>query len=195
MNRFEAKDHKEFWQNATGRNAPERYLTHGKRTAVLLEFLPILRPGSSVLEVGCNAARNLGALAGAAHLELHGVDINQSAIAVAESFVPTAKFICADVSLEETWEGRPIYDLIYTMAVLQHIPEDSTLDYITKHALQIVTMENETTTNKQEKLHWPRNYKTEFEARGFKQVHCDVGTVAVFGAQMVFRHFCLEEKI
>lgn len=70
----------EFWrQAAPAMNEPAEYVAATGRSDALLALVADLPPGSRVLEVGCNAGRNLAHLARAGYV-VEGVEINPHAV-------------------------------------------------------------------------------------------------------------------
>jgi SAM-dependent methyltransferase len=182
---------KGHWRNAKNANAPEKYLWHYERTVALVDFLPGgLNKKGAVLEVGCNSGRNLRGLQVLGFEFLRGVDINETAIQIAEEESFGIEYWVGDAATKSFWMGSPVHELIFTMAVLQHIPEDAVLDYIAHHALHILTIENEYNTSKHDPSHFRRNYYTEFTSRGFIETrYKQDNDPHTFGAPMVFRFF------
>jgi pseudaminic acid biosynthesis-associated methylase len=90
-----------FWTSMTTRLAPQR-----------------------LLEVGCNAGGNLRFIEPAApDARIYGIDINRKALGVAQQFLPDGNFSresASDLPFRDGW-----FDLVFTMGVLIHQPEES----------------------------------------------------------------------
>ena len=79
---------------------------------------------ASLLEVGTNSGRNLQVIRGAhPRVKLAGIDVNERAIAFAQSKGLDIDFRIADANRWE--EPADAWDAILTMSVLDHIPEDA----------------------------------------------------------------------
>ncbi len=77
-----------------------------------------------VLEVGCNAGGNLRFVAaGAPEAVVYGVDINRKALRTAAEFVPDANLSVESASALPFRDGW--FDVVFTMGVLIHQPEES----------------------------------------------------------------------
>jgi pseudaminic acid biosynthesis-associated methylase len=99
---LDAYDRREpFWTRMTTRLAPSR-----------------------VLEVGCNAGGNLRFVAPAApEARIYGIDINRKALGVAQQLIPDGNFSresASELPFRDGW-----FDLVFTMGVLIHQPEES----------------------------------------------------------------------
>jgi SAM-dependent methyltransferase len=83
----------------------------------------VLAPlGSSFLELGCGAGRNLRALQHCAQeAQLHGVDISASAIRQAAEHVPGADVRVGSLYELEGFADDSV-DVVYTSGVLMHVP-------------------------------------------------------------------------
>lgn len=165
----------EYWRNPGGPNDPERYLEPIERSQFLMDVVrPYLSPDAPILEIGCNVGRNLAHVFDAGCRELTGIDINADAIALLRSTFPelgsTATLIVAPVEdvIKDLPDGG--FDLVYTMAVLEHIHPDSEWIFgemvrITRSIL--VTVEDEHGVSAH---HTPRDYEAIFSALGARQV-------------------------
>jgi len=127
-----------------------------------------------ILEIGCNAGRNLNYLYQAGYTDLTGIEINKNALNQFKlSFNECYQNInIINSSIEEsiTKISDQKYDIVFTMAVLQHIHPTS--DWIFDHMVRIsrgflITMEVEEFPSPR---HFPRNYKKIFESRGMRQI-------------------------
>jgi SAM-dependent methyltransferase len=167
----------EYWRNPSDAgNAPEQYATKGAaRSAFLLSLMqPYTTKDRRILELGCNVGRNLNALHDAGYGLLCGVEINEHAIAeMAQRYpglVGAAHII--NESIEEAI--RPMrdgeFDVIYTMAVLEHLHSDS--EWVFREMVRVagsavITIEDEASRTPR---HFPRRYDAVFEPLGMRQV-------------------------
>jgi ubiquinone/menaquinone biosynthesis C-methylase UbiE len=91
------------------------------RLRLLRELLARVQPGSNVLDLGCGngvpALREIGRLHRAV-----GVDISKTQIDLAESNVPSAELLCADV-MELDFPPRTI-DAVVAFYILDHLPRE-----------------------------------------------------------------------
>jgi hypothetical protein len=100
--------------------------THGERRedqasgSILREYVAALKP-ETVIEFGCNVARNLHSLREAfPNIHFSGVDINPAAVEKGRSELGLDLQV-ADEEIFYRLE-RDSFDLIYTVSVLQHMP-------------------------------------------------------------------------
>ena len=169
----------EYWRDPGDEgNRPESYLGEGteQRSRYLVKLaLGHSDPAASVLEVGCNVGRNLEALRQAGFSDLSAVEINAGALALLRERHPelAAQAKLANRPVEEFARERADgqYDLIYTMAVLEHIHPDSEWvfgELARATSSTLITVEDERAVTWR---HFPRNYREVFEGHGMRQVH------------------------
>ncbi len=166
-----------YWQApADPGNKPAAYVEIGHGSS---EFLVELvrqhaTPDVKILEIGCNAGRNLDHLFRAGYTNLSAIEINQDAIDVFRSTYPdTSAVTTILVGPVEDHIGRLAdrqFDLVFTMAVLEHIHEDSRAVFgeiarVTGRTL--ITIEDEREYSDRT---FPRNYRRVFEPLGFPQI-------------------------
>jgi len=168
-----------FWQNPTKSNQPQFYAEAVGRSEFLYSIIKNYTDiDSKILEIGCNVGRNLNYLYKRGYRKITGLEINKGALDVMkEKYIDLGRdgtFI--NKSMEE---GLPLmqmnsYDLVFTMAVLEHLHKDS--EYVFKDIAKItkqylVTIEDEVGVSKR---HFPRNYQAVFEPLGLKQIYEEV---------------------
>ena len=187
-----------FWRDPDKVNRPEEYLNQEARSRFLLEFLaPYLGSGGrdpSILEIGCNVGRNLAHLHGAGYRRLTGIEINGEALVVLRATYPemAASASLINASVEDAISKLPSgsMDIVFTMAVLEHIHPDSEwiFDEIVRVAgSTVVTVEDEQGVSRH---HTPRDYRAVFAARGLRQVaHRSLGTDSGFSTPFEARAF------
>lgn len=94
----------------------------GRRGKKLVAFLKEHKEVKSVCEIGCSAGHNLLYIAqNTENINLYGIEINAAAVSVAQNNVPMANIRRCDV---HNMRAKEKYDLIFTGAVLMHIPPD-----------------------------------------------------------------------
>lgn len=147
-----------------------------------------------ILEIGCNAGRNLNHLFQAGFSDLSGIEINERAVQLLKQSFPEMADHTAiyNAPVEESicQFGDGEFDIVFTMAVLEHIHRDSTWIFpeIVRIAKDyLVTIEDERGLSAR---HFPRNYKRVFESLGMKQIEgtrCD--EIAELGSSFYARAF------
>lgn len=183
------------WRNPDGLNRPEDYLEPTARSRYLLDLIrPYVGEQPHILEIGCNVGRNLAHLFDAGYRDLAGIEINTDALAKLREAFPelgaTADLMNAPV--EDVIRGIPdgSFDLVYAMAVLEHIHPDSEWIFgemvrITRGS--IVTIEDEKGVSSH---HVPRDYQVVFEGLGLRQVRSQsVGATEGFPTDFEARVF------
>ncbi|KYK28210.1 MAG: class I SAM-dependent methyltransferase [Theionarchaea archaeon] len=163
---------KEPWDDL---NLPQFYLEGETRSQFLVEIVKrYARPEARILEIGCNVGRNLNYLFLAGFRELSGIEINEKAIQILRQSYPemAGHANIYNKSVEEAirdFEDNE-FDIVFTMAVLEHIHRDS--EWIFSEMVRItrnflITIEDERSVSWK---HFPRNYKEIFESQIVKQV-------------------------
>lgn len=166
-----------YWRHPwDGMNAPESYLNGQARSQTLRRLLDCYLPTKqcTILELGCNVGRNLDCLWQAGYHNLSGVDLNQAALSLMSRHYPemakTTTTYCSPIEdVIRTFPNNG-FDVVFTMAVLQHIHPDSEFIFpeiarITGRCL--ITIEDEGHVSWR---HFPRNYKRVFQACGMRQI-------------------------
>jgi SAM-dependent methyltransferase len=158
-----------------GANNPKDYVT-GRlpRSEFLLARLAKLAEKSArVLEIGCNAGRNLHCLEAAGFSNLSAIEISADALATMEATYPGLRTRAAIMhgAVETFIKDIPdkSFDVVYTMAVLEHIHKDSEWVFaeMVRIAKTLVIIEDEWTVSWR---HFPRNYRRVFERFGARQI-------------------------
>lgn len=157
-----------------GMNNPLEYLVdsevHRLRNASLLAvFERHVDRSDSVLEIGCNAGRNLHVLQSAGYKHLSAVEISESAINVMRRLLPTI-YRNSNITIgaiEDVIRTIPKtrHDIIFTMAALVHLPYESdwVIKEICKRAKKKIIVFEYEASNGEPARHFPRNYKRQFE--------------------------------
>ncbi|GCA52254.1 bifunctional 3-demethylubiquinone-9 3-methyltransferase/ 2-octaprenyl-6-hydroxy phenol methylase [Sinorhizobium sp. KGO-5] len=164
-----------YWEHPDdGMNSPLEYLldseTNRRRNESLLSvFEKHVDHTDSILEIGCNAGRNLQALYRAGYHKLSAIEISQDAIGVMRKYLPEL-YSRTEITvgpIEDIIKTIPKtrHDVILTMAVLVHLPPESewVLKEIAKRAKKkIIIFEPESKTADSPR-HFPRKYKQFFQ--------------------------------
>ena len=158
------------------KNFPDRY-AYGdtKRSDELVRFADrLVSKEAAILEIGCNAVRNLNHLHRSGFTNLSAIEISPAAVAFfAKAFPEAAK--AADVKVGSFEDILPTYpdrrfDLLFSMAVMMHIHPAST--FLFSHMVRVsrivlaIEDERESTSTR----HFGRNYRDVFEPLGTKQI-------------------------
>ena len=119
----------EFWRqpNPEG-NEPDQYLKPIGRSRVLAELIDWLPKDARILEVGCNVGRNLAFLHDHGWTNVAGVEISPHAVRLLRKSYPQLSQAEIHVGAAENLLPRmesDSFDLIFTMAVLEHLHPDS----------------------------------------------------------------------
>lgn len=163
-----------FWQQPEPPgNVPADYLREDafERSQALLEAISFLPKSARILEVGCNAGRNIAHLFRNGYTGVEAVEISPHAVKLLrETFPELAGVLVHNGPAEEILPqfADQSFDLVFTMAVLEHIHPDSAevFDNIARIAKTIVAVEpsfyNASTRQ------YPHDLKQIFKSRGFR---------------------------
>lgn len=163
-----------YWRSSNETNTnPSNYLHGNKRSEYLVSLVKqYVKSDASILELGCNVGRNLNHLWKAGYRNLSGVEVNPDALKLMKQNFPDMKVITYEGAIEELIKRLGEYDLVFTMAVLEHIHNDSEWVFsgIARKAKgHLITIEGEKKIESE--LHFPRNYKIIFESLSMQQVY------------------------
>ena len=156
-----------YWLRPDRKNLPIEYLKGEEKSDYLGDVIPgTFSNVASILEIGCNVGRNLFHL-NALGFHVEGIEINPAAVALGETLFEGITYHEGDACVVLPKLGQ--FDLIFTMAALQHIPPtgDHLFAYMAEHTSKILTIEDERHTSGR---HYARNYKDVFERLGFEQI-------------------------
>lgn len=160
-----------YWLNPSSDNDPTMYLRdHEDSSQYLVDKITQthLAKTASILELGCNSGTNLAWLKDAGYTNLEGVELNPHAVDVLRTTYPQL-----DTTPIHTHpiEQHPFthHDLIFTMAVLEHLPPESEPCFtrIANNTRYLLTIEDE---HSQTGKHFPRNYNHMFTALGMREL-------------------------
>lgn len=163
-----------YWRNSDEMNTnPSNYL-HGSECSEYLVSLvkQYVKSDASILELGCNVGRNLNHLWKTGYRNLSGIEINPEALKLMKQNFPDMQVITYEGSIEDRIKELGEYDLVFTMAVLEHIHNDSEgvfSEIAQKAKKYLITIEGEKKIESE--LHFPRNYRNIFERLGLQQVY------------------------
>ncbi len=163
-----------FWTGtAPEGNVPEEYLEPIDRSRALLSLIEFLPREARILEVGCNVGRNLNVLYNAGFHGVEGIEISPHAVRILREAHPDLADVpvhlgAAEDILPTMRSGS--FDLVYTMAVLQHIHPDSVsvFDDIARVTYRILAIER--TIPGSSSRTFPHDIPAIFKARGFDLV-------------------------
>lgn len=172
-----------YWIDPKDKNSTSSYVSGIDKSKFLHDFITSttdIDELSSILEIGCNVGRNLDYLFNKGFHSLHGIEISTKAIDLMKVEYPKmAKHSnIVNKPVEDYMQDIKTnsIDMIYTMAVLEHIHTDSEWifeDMVRISKQYIITIEDEVCTTWR---HFPRNYKDIFEDLGMVQIYevkCD----------------------
>ena len=174
------KDVQSYWSNPVDKpNQPNNYVinkaSHKYSKVLLREVKKVLRKEDSILELGCNVGRNLNYLYQEGYTNINGIEINKEAVKLMGKAYPNmkskTKISVGDIESKIKEIRDKELDLIFTIAVLMHLPRDSDFVFkemvrVTKKYIIIIESEN----CKETWTHYPRDYKKIFEDLGMKQI-------------------------
>ena len=173
------RDLQEYWKSPNdGMNDPELYYhpENWPRSVQLCNIIRKLIPAEeepSILEIGCNVGRNLIMLYFAQYSNLAAIEISHEAICLMRKTFPASMNfdIKAGAVEERIYDIRDSsFDIVFTMAVLQHLPSES--EHVFAELARVcdkylITIEDE---KHKSWRHFPRRYDTVFADLGMKQV-------------------------
>lgn len=152
---------------------PETYLqTDGSIAALFSEVLPYLKKDAKILEIGCNAGRNLKYLYDLGFRHLSGIEIGAKAVELMQKAFPEmyrdSKISVGDVTQVLKNLATDEYDLVYCHSVLVSIHPKfndvfKQMARISKRFVLI--LENEGSYSL-----YPRDFQRMFEKNGLKMV-------------------------
>ena len=188
----------DYWSRPNdGVNIPENFMRedYQQRTQFLLRIVEeIAEPNAKILEIGCNVGRNLNGLFEVGFIALTGIEISEYAAKMLKEIYPKmashATIFNQPVERIIRKLGDDIFDVVFTMAVLEHIPYDS--EFIFKEIVRItskylITIEDEKCISKR---HFPRNYTRVFEPLGMQEIqHINCKDVKGLGPNFEARIF------
>lgn len=185
LNKAGLLDVSKYWQEPGNGNNPEDYWSKTGRSEYLYEFIKDVIPKDKrLLELGCNCGRNVKYLVDRGY-KVSGIDIRQEAIDFGKQ---------RGVNNIETYKIEDYFrsniseiDVIYTMAVLEHIPIKSEWIFERMARLEyVIVIEDEISKNWTK---FPRNYKEVFENLGMKEIKHQTEDTGLFCTKFEARIF------
>lgn len=165
----------EYWRAPDdGMNQPSKYAEAPvERSKFLVQKVAgLVSKDAKILEIGCNTGRNLAFLRQAGFRNVSAIEISEAAIVNLRAAYPELVDVSVvNLPVEDVaraW-GDKEFDLIITMAVLEHIHTDSEWIFaeMARAGKRLITIEDERTTSWR---HFTREYQAVFEALGMKQI-------------------------
>lgn len=182
-----------YWRNPDDTvNRPQDYVTHEHRQRTdtlvsIIERLPIAKD-ARILEIGCNAGRNLEGLRLAGYTKLWGIEINPSAVELMRRHYPELSVTTVVASVEDKIPEilDDYFELVFTMALLEHIHPSSEWVFAEMARITrfLITIEDEYTRSWR---HKPRNYECVFSRLGMEQI--GMGAIKGLNRSFVGRAF------
>lgn len=166
----------DFWRApAPEGNVPADYIDPAllPRSRALYDLISDLSREARILEVGCNAGRNLAFLYDHGFRNVEGVEISPHAVSLLRSRYPQLSECPIHLGAAESVLPRipaDSFDLIFTMAVLEHIHPDSSdlflhIARIAPRVLAIEPAEGHSSSRQ-----YPHRLERRFERHGLKLV-------------------------
>ena len=171
--------YQEYWQDPPkeDHNSPMDYFefTGWIRSGHLAQYISQIQisPQARILEVGSGVGRNLAVLKFAGYHNVSGIELNENSIETMRLMLPVLSHNIVHQGPVEDIIYKletDAFDLVFTMAVLEHLPPES--NHVFKEMVRItkkylLTIEDERGISPR---HFPRNYKKVFSKLGLKQV-------------------------
>jgi len=161
----------EYFRNPNDSNLPEVYFAESERSDYLVRVIQRLFPclGNTIMELGAGTCRNLYYLDRAGYTRLHAIEQSKTYIDYfrREHLDLSRRIVLHYGTIEEVLPKLKRHKLIFTMAVLEHVPDGPIFDVIPKRSDFLLTIEDEVCNTWN---HFPRDYKEVFESRGSRQV-------------------------
>jgi 2-polyprenyl-3-methyl-5-hydroxy-6-metoxy-1,4-benzoquinol methylase len=161
----------EYWRKPNDINNDESGYLDSEETLQRSEFLlgivnKYFTKEAKILELGCNVGRNLNHLYKNGYHKLAGIEINESAVKLMHKHYQEMADN-SDIKLGEIEKyiremKDQEYDLVFSMAVLEHIHSDSDwiFDVLPKKTKYILIIEDEKSLSWR---HFPRRYDKVFK--------------------------------
>jgi 2-polyprenyl-3-methyl-5-hydroxy-6-metoxy-1,4-benzoquinol methylase len=95
-------------------------------------YLQKLKVGQRVLDIGCGNGKLVSGLPEG--VEYTGTDFSKTLLQEAKKLYPDHEFLYGNVAEPEHWEQLGMYDAIFCVAVLHHIPEKEQQIFVLREA-------------------------------------------------------------
>lgn len=167
------EDLHEFWRQPTPQgNVPSNYVGPVGRSEVLLQLISDFPSDVRILEVGCNVGRNLAYLVDHGYTNVEGIEINPHAVELLRQTYP--QLSTATIHMGPAEEVLPSlgddnFDLVFTMAVIEHIHPSSTrvFDDIVRVGKTVLAIEPPGHASHRQ---YPHDVAQIFQSRGLRMV-------------------------
>lgn len=158
----------DYWRHPDPSNAPDTYVPdHEPRSRYVADLVAATVPRDArILELGCNVGANLDCLYRHGFRNLSGVEINADAVVLMRNVFPHLDGVrVRRAPIEVFAERMGRYDLVYTMAVLEHLHSESAWVFakVASRTRWLLTVEDEVSRSWK---HFPRNYGDIFTGLG-----------------------------
>lgn len=168
----------EFWRAPAPEGSwPSAYIYPVWRSAILLRRIrPLVPAEARILEVGCNSGRNLAYLADHRYANLEGLEISSHAVRLLSETYPQLTEMPVHVGAAEDVLPRldGPYDLIFSLAVLEHIHPDGMFIIVREMArLTDQVLAIEPTFGHESNRQYPHDLETLFGKAGMTLVSED----------------------
>jgi len=153
------------------------------RSGYLVKYLSRhIEKDAHILEVGSGVGRNLAVLRFARFSNLAGIEVSENAIRTMRTMIPLLDDSIIYHGPVEEWiyrMGSDSFDLIFTMAVFEHLPPQS--EHVFEQVVRcmrtyLLTVEDESGVGPR---HFPRNYQQVFDKFGLKQIDFEKNLVGL----------------
>jgi SAM-dependent methyltransferase len=151
-----------------------------------------------ILEIGCNAGRNLSYLQRAGYENLTGIEISQQAVDLMRERFPEvarrARILVGPVEQHIRAFADGEFDLVFTVAVLEHIHTESEwifADMARVTRTHLITLEDEAERSWR---HFPRDYQRVFAPLGLAQLESFTCSIETHGLNRNFRGRMFRKK-
>jgi SAM-dependent methyltransferase len=162
----------DFWRQPEPEgNKPNHYIAVVGRSAALLEMISDLPKDAHIIEVGCNVGRNIAYLYDHGYTNLEAIEINPHAVELLRKTYPQLADVPVHIgTASEMLAGfdEQSFDLVFTMAVLEHIhPDESAVfDHMVRVGKEVLAIEP---PGRLTHRTFPHDIQDVFESRGLKQ--------------------------
>ncbi len=161
----------DFWrQPSPDGNGPDGYIAPIHRSKALLSLLGSLPKDAAILEVGCNVGRNLAFLHDNGYHNVTGIEISPHAVELLRNTYPQLE--PCNILVAPAEQALPTFsdkqfDLVFTMAVLEHIHPESSLVFenMARVAKSLLTIEPERHASHRQ---YPHDIRGIFTGLGFR---------------------------
>lgn len=116
--------------NKAAKNYSSEFRDQFKSEKHLARLVEILRPGSDILDVGCGAGKPIDSYLISKGMKVVGIDISESQIELAKSYVPEARYQVRDMS--ELIDNEYQVDAVVSFYAIFHTPREKHIGLLRK---------------------------------------------------------------